>query len=55
MTKNLQKLRLEYKNYAASKTKDHPLNFDELTKILDKIVDLKHEMRKKNCEIPPRK
>jgi hypothetical protein len=53
-TKELNRLRLEYKNYVATASKSGTVSFDELTKILDKIVKVKDEMRA-NCPIPPRK
>ncbi len=52
-TKELAKLRQEYKTYIAASTKAGGVNFDELVKILDKIITLKDEMRS-NCKIPPR-
>lgn len=53
-TKELARLRAEYKEYAAQTTKSG-VTFDGLVEILDKIVLLKSEMRKANCKIPPRK
>ena len=55
MTKELQALRLEYHSYAAnSSAKSGGKSFDDLTKILDRIVELKNAMRKSECKIPPR-
>jgi hypothetical protein len=54
LTKELNRLRLEYKEYAA-KTGKAGVTFDGLTEILDKIVKLKAEMRKNCKKIPPRK
>jgi exopolyphosphatase/pppGpp-phosphohydrolase len=53
-TKELARLRAEYKEYAAQTSKSG-VTFDGLVEILDKIVKLKSEMRKANCKIPPRK
>jgi exopolyphosphatase/pppGpp-phosphohydrolase len=53
-TKELNRLRQEYKNYVATASKSGTVSFDELTKILDKIVKVKDEMRA-NCPIPPRR
>jgi hypothetical protein len=49
--KELSKLRGEYRSYAAN---SKPAHFDELTRILDKIIQVKGEMRKANCKVPPR-
>jgi hypothetical protein len=54
LTKELNRLRLEYKEYAAKPEKTG-VTFDGLTEILDKIVKLKAEMRKNCKKIPPRK
>lgn len=52
--KELIKLRNEYHNYVVTSSKSNSTQFDELTRILDRIVTLKDEMRKSNCKIPPR-
>jgi hypothetical protein len=56
MTQDLARLRQEYHQYVNGKSKDSAeITFDGLVTILDKIVDLKNEMRKLNkCPIPPR-
>ncbi len=55
MTKELHRLRVEYHQTVNSPdAKMRRVGFDELAEILDKIVDLKNEMRKTNCKIPPR-
>jgi hypothetical protein len=55
LAKQLNSLRLEYKEYAA-KTDKASITFDGLTEILDKIVKVKGEMSKAGCKkIPPRK
>jgi hypothetical protein len=51
LTRNLARLRAEYDNYVKT-TKE--TKFEELTKILDKIIKLKGEMRGSRCKIPPR-
>jgi hypothetical protein len=55
MNRELSRLRAEYRSHARH-TRDEPRDvaFQRLTAILDKIVALKHEMRKANCEVPPR-
>ncbi len=53
MTKELQALRLEYHSYATNSSgKSGGKSFDDLTKILDRIVELKNAMRKSECKIP---
>jgi hypothetical protein len=55
MTKRLARLRLEYHQYVSNpQKKDGEPTFDGLVEVLDKIVDLKAEMQKVNCKIPPR-
>jgi hypothetical protein len=54
LTKELNRLRIEYKEYAG-KTDKAGIAFDGLTEILDKIVKLKAEIRKNCDKIPPRK
>jgi hypothetical protein len=54
LTKELNRLRLEYKEYG-TKTDKTGVTFDGLTEILDKIVKVKAEMRKNCKKIPPRK
>ncbi len=54
LTKELNRLRLEYKEYSA-KTSKGGVTFDGLAEILDKIVKVKSEMRKSCPKIPPRK
>jgi len=55
MTKRLSRLRLEYHHYVTNpQKKADDFTFDGLVEILDKIVDLKAEMQKSNCKIPPR-
>jgi len=58
MTKELEQLRAEYREYANSgATKSNPVTFDGLCEILDKIVELKNAIRKScpKIKIPPRK
>ena len=57
MTQELLRLRQDYHKYATSASRDGTaITFDGLTEILDKIVALKHDMRKSpNCKIPPRR
>lgn len=71
MTKELSELRLEYHLYATGQEQDigptqdtrdtqdigqsSEVTFDRLTEMLDKIIDLKREMRKAGCKIRPRK
>jgi len=56
MAKELQALRLEYHAYStAASGRSGGTTFDDLTKILDRIVELKNAMRKAGCpKIPPR-
>ncbi len=55
MTKELKALRLEYHSYSGNSSgKSGGKSFDELTNILDRIVELKNAMRKAECKIPPR-
>jgi hypothetical protein len=56
LKKQLARLRMEYQSYAtSSELKPDGAGFDELAEILDKIVDVKAQMRKiPNCKIPPR-
>ncbi|MBI4965665.1 MAG: hypothetical protein HY913_20475 [Desulfomonile tiedjei] len=55
LTKQLARLRSEYQRSANSPDlKPDGSGFDELAEILDKIVDVKAEMRKSSCKIPPR-
>jgi hypothetical protein len=55
LTKQLNRLRTEYQRYVTgSELKPDASSFDELAELLDKIVDVKAEMRKSNCKIPPR-
>ncbi len=53
-TKELAKLRNQYRLQAGVSSNERRSSFDDLMKILDKIVALKEEMRKSNCKIPPR-
>jgi len=56
MTQELSKLRQEYHKFATTPPADGAaIAFDELAAMLDKIVALKHDMRKSNCKIPPRR
>jgi hypothetical protein len=56
LTKELNRLRLDYKEYAASKDKDKAqVTFNGLVEILDKIIKLKDEMRDARCKVPARK
>ncbi len=56
MTQELSRLRQDYHKYATTPPSDGAaITFDGLTAILDKIVALKHDMRKSNCKIPPRR
>lgn len=55
MTKELRRLRVEYHEFVTGPGAENDnKSFEELTDKLDKIVDLKNEMRKASCEIPPR-
>ena len=55
MTQELSRLRQDYHKYVTSLPADGTtITFDGLAAILDKIVSLKHDMRKSNCKIPPR-
>ena len=55
LKKQLARLRMEYQRYATSpELKPDASGFDELTELLDKIVDVKAEMRKSGCKPPPR-
>jgi hypothetical protein len=56
MTKELEQLRAEYREYAnGTSTKSDAVTFEGLCGILDKIVELKNAMRKSNCKPPPRR
>jgi len=47
MTRELEQLRLEYRTYAESpSTKSGSSTFEGLCEILDKIIELKNDMRK---------
>lgn len=58
MKKELAELRREYRQYATSKTagSGEPVKFERLAEILDKIADLKSEMKNlgDKCLAPPR-
>lgn len=55
MTKELGRLRLEYHRFVnGSEAKPDRPAFDDLMEILDRIVEVKAEMRKSNCKIPSR-
>lgn len=54
MTKELYQLRLQYHRVVSDRDAKTRPGFDELVEILDKIVDLKNQMRKTNCDIPLR-
>jgi hypothetical protein len=55
LRKELNSLRLEYKEYA-SKVDKTGVTFDGLAEILDKIVKVKSEMSKlPKCTVPPLK
>lgn len=56
MAKELQALRLEYHTYGAGASgRSSGTAFEDLTKILDRIVELKNAMRKAGCpKIPQR-
>jgi len=55
MTRDLARLRTEYHAYVTSPAaKDGGITFDDLTQVVDKIVDLKNDMRKAGCKIRPR-
>lgn len=54
-TRDLERLRQDYHKYATSASaQGMPVTFDGLVAILDKIIDLKREMEKLNCPVPPR-
>jgi hypothetical protein len=56
LTKDLLRLRQEYKLQASNKNDPSKrAEFKKLSEILDKIIDIKSEMRKQNCKIPDRK
>jgi len=55
LEKDLARLRQEYREFVSSPKKDgNTLSFEEIASRLDKIVEIKNEMRKKGCKIPPR-
>jgi hypothetical protein len=55
MNMELRRLRLEYHKNAATLTQTKgALNFEDLVSILDRIVELKNDMREADCKIPPR-
>jgi hypothetical protein len=54
LTKELYQLRLQYHRLVNNRDAKTRAGFDELVEVLDKIVDLKNQMRKSNCEIPLR-
>jgi hypothetical protein len=55
LNKELGRLRLHYHKQAQEAgSGTGAVSFDELTAILDRIVDLKNSMRRLNCDIPPR-
>lgn len=55
MTRELERLRLEFQTYANSPSaRTGAVTFEQLVMILDKIVELKGAMRKANCRIPNR-
>jgi len=55
MTQELARLRQDYHKYATAPPTDGTgITFDQLATLLDKIVALKHDMRKSECKIPPR-
>lgn len=56
VTQDLQRLRNDYHKYVTSAPAGGmPVTFDGLASILDKIIDLKHEMEKSGCPVPPRR
>jgi hypothetical protein len=55
MNMELRRLRLEYHKNATTMTQTKgALTFEDLVSILDRIVELKNDMREADCKIPPR-
>lgn len=56
MKKELVQLRTEYHEYVTTGKagKSDGVQFDKLVEILDRIIDLKRQMRESNCKIPNR-
>ncbi len=55
MERDLARLRKEFHEFVSAPKKDGTtITFDEIADKLDKIVDIKSEMRKEGCKIPPR-
>lgn len=55
LEKDLSLLRKEFHEFVSTPKKDGTvITFEEVAAKLDKIVDIKNEMRKKGCKIPPR-
>ncbi|MFH1116892.1 MAG: hypothetical protein V1792_23495 [Pseudomonadota bacterium] len=55
LEKDLARLRKEFHRFASTSGKDGTsITFEDIAEKLDKIVDIKNEMRKKGCKIPPR-
>lgn len=55
MAKELQALRLEYHTYATGASgQSGGISFEGLTRILDRIIELKNAMRKNCPKVPPR-
>jgi hypothetical protein len=55
LEKDLALLRKEFREFVSTPKKDGSAKtFEEVAAKLDKIVDIKNEMRKKGCKIPHR-
>lgn len=55
MAKKLAKMRNEYHEYVMGQDRDEgSLTFEDLAARLDEIVKFKSEMRKADCNVPPR-
>lgn len=54
LTRELNRLRLEYHQEAINRASTDGATFEKITEKLDKIIEVKDAMQKANCKIPPR-
>lgn len=54
LTRELNRLRLEYHQDALNRASTEGTTFETITEKLDKIIEVKDAMQKANCKIPPR-
>ncbi|MDQ7782001.1 MAG: hypothetical protein RDU20_03915 [Desulfomonilaceae bacterium] len=55
LEKDLTRLRKEFHEFVSASNREKvAITFDEVAAKLDEIVDIKNDMRKLGCKIPPR-